>query len=90
MTFMRFSHRIPWEINIYDINSRELMETIPANVPLKGERLRKLIAVSPVAWQLQPTDKSDTAWRIAKSAEAYIKSKVMEDTLAVMSTLQED
>ena len=71
-----------------------LMETIPAYTKLKFSHLEKLAAVKPKEWQLAPAisseDKANDTpieWRIAKSAEAFIKSQALETMLSYFHTL---
>jgi len=72
----------------------KLIETIPAYTKLKFSHIERLAAVKPREWQLAPATSSEdkandtpTEWRIAKSAESFIKSQALETMLSYFHTL---
>ena len=84
-------------VNERVLQDYKLIETIPAYTKLKRSHIERLAEVLPKEWQLAPVNsdpkdqsKGDTnEWRVAKCAEAFIKSQALEVMLDDYTDLAE-
>jgi hypothetical protein len=84
-------------VNERILQDYKLIETIPAYTLIKGKQLERLAEVLPKEWQLAPVDydpkdqskDSIQKWKVAKCAEAFIKSQALEVMLGLLDTLAE-